>query len=94
MIADHYRTTFSFPTRTLFGVGALRELPTELNKLGVRSPLVATDAGLLKTDAYRSLVEILGAPGQGETWFLYSGVHANPIEQDVRECAAAFRVNE
>lgn len=87
-------TTFSFPTRTLFGAGALRELSAQLEKLGVRRPLIVTDAGLLKTEAYRSLAEILGPDGEGKTWFLHSGVHANPVEQDVRECAHAFRANE
>lgn len=94
MIATDSRTTFSFPTRTIFGAGTLHELPAELAKLGVCRPLIVTDAGLLKTEAYRSLAENLGAHRQGKTWFLFSGVHANPIEQDVRECAAAFRTNE
>src|SRR5207247_4671067 len=28
------------------------------------------------------------------TWFLYSGVHANPLQQDVVSAAAAFRAND
>jgi 4-hydroxybutyrate dehydrogenase len=84
-------TTFAFPTRTLFGVGALKELPASLAGLGVSRPLVVTDAGLLNTDAFRTLATTLGANRQGEDWFIYSGVHPNPIENDVREAAAAFR---
>jgi alcohol dehydrogenase class IV len=30
---------------------------------------------------------------QGKKWFLYSGVHPNPIESDVIESAEAFRKN-
>jgi alcohol dehydrogenase class IV len=82
---------FSFPTTTLFGPGTLGELPARLAKLGVRRPLVVTDAGLLKTDAFHALVRTLGEAAQGRDWFLYSGVHPNPIESDVRESAALFR---
>jgi len=39
---------FSFPTPTRFGAGALRELPQHLARLGVRRPLVVTDAGLAR----------------------------------------------
>jgi len=81
---------FSFPTPTLFGPGALRELPARLERLGMKRPLVVTDAGLLATDAFRSLAEVLGAERQGQSWFLYSGVHPNPIETDVIEPAALF----
>jgi len=86
-------TTFSFPTRTLFGAGALNDLPAGLKTLGVRRPLVVIDSGLLTTDAFRALAAVLGANGQGASWFLYSGVHPNPVEADVREAAAAFREN-
>src|SRR5258707_9139350 len=85
--------TFSFPTRTLFGVGALKELPANLVKLGIRRPLVVTDGGLLNTEAFRALATTLGAREQGKTWFLYGDVHPNPIENDVREAAALFQEN-
>ena len=82
--------TFSFPTRTLFGTGTLAELPAWLIRLGVRRPLVVTDAGLLATDAFRALARVLGEAGQGTDWFLYSSVHPNPVESDVREPAVLF----
>ena len=87
-------TSFSFPTRTLFGVGALRELPANLAKLNVRRPLVVTDPGLVNTEAFRSVAKTLGADSEGKRWFLYSGVHPNPVENDVRETAAAFEQNK
>ncbi|MBI2947367.1 MAG: iron-containing alcohol dehydrogenase [Verrucomicrobia bacterium] len=86
-------TTFSFPTTTLFGAGALKELPARLAQIGLRRPLVVTDGGLLNTDAFCSLAAALGEKAQGDRWFLYSGVHPNPIENDVREAAEAFRQN-
>ncbi len=84
-------TTFSFPTPTRFGAGAIRELPGHLNRLGVRRPLVVTDAGVVETDAFRSLALVLGEGGRDRDWFLYSGVHPNPIEDDVRQPAAILR---
>jgi alcohol dehydrogenase class IV len=83
--------TFSFPTPTLFGPSAVRELPARLTKLEVQRPLVVTDPGLLETAAFQTLVSVLGAQRRGSSWFVYSGVHPNPIESDVRESADAFR---
>jgi 4-hydroxybutyrate dehydrogenase len=83
-------TTFAFPTTIRFGAGALRELPTRLVELAIRRLLVVTDAGLLQTDAFQSLANVLGASEMGSKWFVFSGVHPNPIEADVRNAAAAF----
>ena len=83
-------TTFSFPTTVLFGAGALSELPQRLQRIGLRRPLVATDPGLIQTQAFKRLAQTLGEAHQGKEWFVYSAVHPNPIEKDVREAAAAF----
>lgn len=83
-------TSFSFPTPTLFGAGAIRELRTRLPKLNIRRPLVVTDPGLIPTAAFASLADALGAAERDRSWFVYSGVHPNPVENDVREAAAAF----
>ncbi|HTI70899.1 MAG TPA: iron-containing alcohol dehydrogenase, partial [Candidatus Limnocylindria bacterium] len=86
-------TAFSFPTRTLFGVGALAELPAVLSRHGVHRPLIVTDGGLVKTAAFQLLANVLGAAEQGKSWFVYSGVHPNPVETDVKEAAAAYVAN-
>ena len=82
--------TFSFPTTTLFGAGTIAELPQRAKALGITRPLVVTDPGLPNTGAFRALVRILGEARQGLDWFVYSGVHPNPLEKDVRESAAQF----
>ena len=83
-------TSFSFPTRTLFGIGAIRELQPALKKIGVRRPLVVTDRGLMGTGAFGRVVEALGMEAGTPTWVLFGDVHANPVEGDVRAAAAAF----
>ena len=83
--------SFSFPTRTRFGVGALAELPESLASLGIRRPLVVTDTGLARTDAFRRLAMTLGESGRDRDWFVFDGVHPNPIEDDVRIPAGMFR---
>jgi alcohol dehydrogenase class IV len=85
--------TFSFPTTTLFGPGALSQLPKRLASLNIRRPLVVTDPGLLGTGTFQLLDQNLGSKKQGKGWFLYFGVHANPNEQDVLDAAEAFRIN-
>lgn len=83
---------FSFPTTTLSGVRALAELPARLHQLNVRRPLVVTDPGLLVTDAFQKLQETLGVDRHGKQWFLFHGVHPNPVESDFSETAEAYRV--
>ena len=80
-------STFSFPTTTIFGAGAIKELPQRLRNLGLQRPLVVTDPGLLHTGAFTTLEETLGKGGRGSSWFVYSNVHPNPIEQDVIQAA-------
>jgi alcohol dehydrogenase class IV len=82
---------FSFPTPTLCGAGALAGLPGRLATLNIKRPLVVTDPGLLQTEAFQKLQQILGTAGQGKAWLLHSGVHPNPVELDVTESAAAYR---
>ncbi|MBX3731911.1 MAG: iron-containing alcohol dehydrogenase [Verrucomicrobiae bacterium] len=83
-------TSFSFPTPTRFGPGVLGELPAQLARLGVSRPLVVTDPGLAATEAFQSLVTALGAGERDRSWFVFAGVHPNPIEDDVRQPAALF----
>jgi 4-hydroxybutyrate dehydrogenase len=86
-------TSFSFPTTTLFGAGALKELPIRLGKVGVVRPLVVTDEGLIGTGPFLALAAALGELRRDHSWFVYSGVHPNPVENDVQEAAAAFRTH-
>ena len=84
-------STFSFPTTTIFGIGAVKELPQRLRGLGLKRPLVVTDPGLVHTEAFSILEATLGKQRRGQDWFIFSTVHPNPIEQDVVKGAEAYR---
>src|SRR2546429_4444456 len=86
--------TFSFPTTALFGAGVLSELPERLQILRIQRPLVVTDPGLLSLRSFELLEQTLGEKKKGKNWFLYYGVHPNPIEQDVVDAAETFREND
>jgi alcohol dehydrogenase class IV len=86
--------TFSFPTTTIFGPGALIELPGRLRGLGVKRPLVVTDPGLVHTEAFSALHDTLGKARRDKDWFVFSSVHPNPIEQDVVRGAEEYRTRQ
>ena len=82
-------TTFSFPTRIVFGRGAVRQLPACLRENGVRKPLVVTDPGLRAAPAFDAVVSVLR---QAEIPYeVFDQVHGNPVEEDVVEAAAVYR---
>jgi len=86
--------SFAFPTPTLFGPGAVSELPARAQQLGIQRPLIVTDVGLIATSAFQTLEKTLGEAGRNSSWFVYAGVHPNPVEADVREAAAEFSKNK
>ena len=77
--------TFSFPTTIHFGIGAIRELPDHLACLGIANPLVVTDRGLLATNAFSILQNVLGGRGQ-----IFADVEPNPVEANVEAATEAF----
>jgi alcohol dehydrogenase class IV len=82
-------TAFSFPTRIVFGAGAVRRLPDNLRELEVHKPLIVTDPGVRATAAFDATVAALQSAGA--PYETYCGVHGNPIEDDVLESAALYR---
>jgi 4-hydroxybutyrate dehydrogenase len=76
---------FTFPNRILFGEGARASLAGELTRLGVRRPLVVTDAGVRAAGIVEPIVAGLG------TATVFDAVHANPTEDDVRSGLELYR---
>ena len=77
--------TFTFPIRIRFGEGAVAELAPELNRLGVRRPLIVTDPGIVAAGLLERSVAGVPAP------VVFDRVQANPTEGDVLDALAAYR---
>src|ERR1039458_1029586 len=81
--------TFSFPTKILFGCGAVRRLPACLEETGIHKPLIVTDPGVRASPVFAAVTAALtegGVPFEA-----FCGVHGNPIEEDVLASAALYR---
>jgi alcohol dehydrogenase class IV len=82
-------TTFSFPTRIVFGRAAIRRLPACLEETGVRKPLVVTDPGLRASPAFDAVVSVLKEAGT--SYEIFDRVHGNPVEDDVLQSVEQYR---
>ncbi|MEW6234908.1 MAG: iron-containing alcohol dehydrogenase [Candidatus Omnitrophota bacterium] len=82
-------TRFSFPTTIIFGPRAIKSLPECLQEIGVRKPLLVTDAVLLKTEAFAKTETALKE--KGVLFALFSDVHPNPLEDDVEKAGSIFK---
>jgi alcohol dehydrogenase class IV len=78
---------FTFPNRILFGAGTRASLAEELARLGVRRPLLVTDAGLEASGLVAEVVDV-GGIGQAS---LFCDVQANPTEADVLAGLGRYR---
>ena len=78
---------FSFPTRIVFGAGALGELGTELARLGMKRPLLVTDRGVVQS----GLAERVMAACEPLRLVAFDGVSPNPTEANVLAGLDAYR---
>ena len=80
-------TTFAFPTTVRFGPGAVNELPAELERRGIKRPLLVTDAGLARTPLFERVAGLIPEA------VIFSGVDPNPTEQNVLDGVEIYRQN-
>ncbi len=81
--------SWSFPTRIVFGAGAVAGLGEEVARLGVSRVLVVTDPGVLAAGLLDPVERALDAAGV--THARFSGLTGNPTEAQVEAGAVAFR---
>src|SRR5688572_3061551 len=81
-------SVWSFPTRILFGNGAVRELGKVANGFGSKA-LIVTDPGVIKAGVVDAVRAALDSAGVAHATF--DGVHGNPYESDVDAGVEAFR---
>ena len=82
-------TYWSFPTRVVFGVGAVAELGNETKRLGKTRALIVADKGVVAAKLNEPVEKALAAAGL--TSVLFADVDPNPVEKNVHDGVAAYR---
>jgi alcohol dehydrogenase class IV len=80
---------FSFPTRIVFGAGAVRELGNEAKRLGIARPLLVTDGGVVACGLADLILAESGRAGLAAA--LFEDVNPNPVEKNVQDGLEAYR---
>src|SRR5438105_6498558 len=82
-------SVMSFPTRILYGKGAIKELPNELKRAGATRPLLVTDKGILQAGLLRFVAPLLEQAGIKAP--LFTDFAANPTDADALKGIEAYR---
>ena len=82
-------SVMSFPTRILYGRGAIEELPNELRRAGASRPLLVTDKGILQAGLLRFVTPLLEQAGIRTQ--VFSDFEANPTDRDALRGIEAYR---
>jgi 4-hydroxybutyrate dehydrogenase len=82
-------TRFSFPTRIVFGPGAVRELGNEAKQLGITRPLVVTDRGVTACGLTEQILAESRQAGLAPA--LFQDVNPNPVEMNVKDGWEVYR---
>jgi alcohol dehydrogenase class IV len=80
---------FSFPTRVVFGPGALNKLGVEARQLGIMRPLIVSDSGVVACGLADRVVAEARRAGLEPT--LFADVNPNPVEKNVQDGLNAYR---
>ena len=80
-------STFSFPTRILFGPGSVGQLPKEMARLAIRKPLLVVDRGIVKA----GLAERITAAAPEIQFALFDAVDPNPVEKNILDGIEVYR---
>lgn len=80
---------FRFPTDIRFGAGACSVLSEFAGKYRVTRPLLVTDSGLLRTQAFHLVAEEMNGVWPG-TYVQFAGVHPNPTDKDVENAWTVY----
>lgn len=78
--------TIGYLTTTIFDFGAIKSLPTELGALGIRRPLLVTDAGVQSAGIAEQVLSRLDPANVS----VFAGTPPNPTEEAVREGVVAY----
>src|SRR5436305_15220533 len=82
-------SVMSFPTRIVYGKGAIRELANELRRAGASRPLLVPDKGILQAGLLRFVTPLLEQVGIEVQ--VFSEFEANPTDRDALRGIDAYR---
>ncbi len=80
--------TITYLTTIHFDFGALRLLAAELQRLGVRRPLLVTDRGVAAAGLMARVTDAIGSAAEPHVW---DGTPPNPTEDAVMTAAQVYR---
>jgi alcohol dehydrogenase class IV len=83
------RGNWNYPTAVRFGAGRIAELPDACQTLGIKRPLLVTDAGLARLPMIEHAVT--SCRSEGLACEVFSDVQTNPVESNVTNGVTAFR---
>ncbi|HEX7665303.1 MAG TPA: iron-containing alcohol dehydrogenase [Polyangiaceae bacterium] len=83
--------TWSFPTKIVFGNGALSTLAKEVGALGKKRALVVVDAGVVKAGIADKVKAELEKGGVAAS--VFDKVDPNPVEKNIFDGVAAFKAH-
>ncbi|MBM7114280.1 iron-containing alcohol dehydrogenase [Archangium primigenium] len=82
-------TEMSWPTKIVFGAGALQRVPAQVSRLNMKRPLVVTDGGVVKAGLAQRLYDVL--KGAGVAYVAFEQVKPDPTEHDAFAGLEAYR---
>jgi 4-hydroxybutyrate dehydrogenase len=82
-------TIFYYPTKIIFGPGAIERLPLEIEAFRMLRPLVVTDGGLAKSPVFDRVLGII-RKRSGDA-VVFDQVLPNPTERNVLEGVARYQ---
>lgn len=80
---------WNYPTSIRFGAGKIRDLPAACRELGMKRPLLVTDAGLAKLPVVANAIALCSAEALKVE--VFSQVQSNPVEANVLAGVEAYR---
>ena len=85
-------SVWSFPTRIVFGNGAVQQAGAEAKRLGVSRALIVTDKGVVKAGLLAPIEAALREAGV--TKAVFDDVLPNPVEKNVHDGVRAFKESD
>lgn len=84
--------SWNYPTRVLFGPGRIKELPEACRKLGMKRPILMTDAGLKDNAIVKNALQINKDAGLETA--LFADIKPNPTGANVAAGVAAYHAGK